>query len=128
GGWWLYDAPTIGPDGTIYILSENGYLYSFTSTGSLLWQYFIGVGGGTYRGSTSFSIEDSSLYTGGIDGNLYSLTPEGTLKWTFSTGGRINAAPAIGIDGTIYFGSDDSTFYALYPNGTLKWSFPVLGK
>jgi len=128
GGWWFYDAPSIGPDGTIYIRSDLGYLHAFTPSGSLRWQYYLGASGGSYNASTSFSVEDSTIYTSGMDGLLYAFSPDSTLKWTFPTGGWIKCAPAIGEDGTIYFGSLDSTFYALYPNGTLKWSFPTVGR
>jgi outer membrane protein assembly factor BamB len=123
---WLYESPSIGTDGTIYIRSNDGNVYAYTPWGDLWWQYFVGSGGGGYRGRTSFSVEDSALYTGGRD--LFALTPDGNLKWTFPTGGDIYAAPAIGEDGTVYFGSTDSTFYALYPNGNLKWSFRAIGQ
>ncbi len=124
GDWKvLYDAPSIDPDGNIYIQSDDGYLYAFSFKGSLLWQYYVGFSGGDYRGSTSFSVADSTVYTGSLRDTLYALSTDGTLKWTFGTGGQITAAPVIGDDGTIYFGSDQ--FYALDPDGSLKWNFPT---
>ena len=124
-GKYLYDTPSISPDGTIYVQANDGYLYAFSATGSLLWQYYTHFSGGGYRASTSFSVAESTVYTGSVNDTLYALSPDGTLKWTFATGGKIDAAPAIGEDRTIYFGSKDHTFYALYPDGTLKWTFPT---
>ena len=126
-GKYLYDSPSISPDGTVYVQADDGYLYAFSSTGSLLWQYYVKVSGGGYRASTSFSVADSTVYTGGADDTLYALSPDGSLKWTFPAGGRIYAAPSIGTDGTIYFGCEDDTFYALYSSGDLKWSYTTAG-
>jgi outer membrane protein assembly factor BamB len=120
---YLYDTPSIDPDGNVYIQSDDGYLYAFSSGGSLLWQYYVGWSGGSYRASTSFSVKDSTVYTGSVTDTLYALTPDGTLKWTFETGEPVRAAPVMGDDGTLYFGSDQ--FYALGPDGSLKWSFPT---
>ena len=126
-GKYLYDSPSISPDGTIYMQANDGYLYAFSPTGSLLWQYYIRASGGGYRASTSFSVADLTVYTGSADDTLYAISPDGTLRWTFGGGGRVYARPAIGTDGTIYFGSEDGTFYALYPNGDLKWTYSATG-
>jgi outer membrane protein assembly factor BamB len=123
---WVYDAPCIGPDGTIYVQINDGYLYALSPAGSLLWKYYIRFSGGGYRASTSFSVADSTVYTGSVWDTLYALTPDGALKWTFGTEEDVCAAPVIGDDGVIYFGSDD--FYALYPDGTLKWCFREPGR
>jgi outer membrane protein assembly factor BamB len=120
---FLYGAPSIDPDGNVYIRSDDGYLYAFSSAGSLLWQYYVWFSAGDYWASTSFSVEDSTVYTGSVRDTVYALSPSGALKWTFGTGGRVSAAPVIGDDGTLYFGSDQ--FYAVYPDGSLKWSFPT---
>ena len=32
----------IGPDGTVYIGSNDSYVYAFSPTGDLLWQYATG--------------------------------------------------------------------------------------
>ena len=78
-GKWFYDAPSIDPNGNIYIQSNNGYLYALSSAGSYLWDYYISQSGGKYRPRSSYSVEDSSLYTGGMDDTFYALSPDGTL-------------------------------------------------
>jgi outer membrane protein assembly factor BamB len=50
------------------------------------------------------------------------------LRWTYTTGGVIGSAPAIGSDDTVYFGSLDGKLYALNPDGTPKaGSWPFAG-
>lgn len=122
----LYDTPSIDPYGNIYVQSDDGYLYAFSSAGSLLWQYDVGFSGGGYRASTSYSVVDSTVYTGSVTDTLYAFAPDGRLKWTFGTGKPVCTAPVMGDTGIVYFGSDQ--FYALYPDGTLKWSFPTPGE
>ncbi len=125
-GKHFYDTPSIDPEGNIYVQASDGYLYALSPAGSLLWQYYVGFSGGSYFASTSYSVTDSTVYTGSLRDTLYALTAEGTLKWTFGTEKSVYAAPVFGGDGTIYFGSDD--FYALYPDGSLKWRFPTPGE
>ena len=125
--------PSVGPDGTIYI-GDLGYryLYAVTHDGSLKWQVE-GVTGGL--GSTSFSVEHTSIYTEAANGNsrsdtLHAIAPDGTIKWRFFMSNAIVRPVSIGGDGTIYFGSwfegvgsVNDSFYAVRPDGSLKWSF-----
>jgi PQQ-like domain len=58
---------------------------------------------------------------------MFAVSPEGSQEWKFpskgETDGEIDAAPAVGSDGTIYFGTDGWTFYALNRDGSLRWRF-----
>ena len=58
---------------------------------------------------------------------IYAMNPDGTVKWTFTTGGAVSSAPAIGTDGTIYAGSADMKLYAVNPDGTEKWAYTTGG-
>ena len=50
----------------------------------------------------------------------------GLKKWSRATGNAVEAAPAIGADGTLYVGSDDHNLYALNSaTGAVKWMFPT---
>ena len=118
-------APTIGPDGTIYVVSNSAvapYVYAFTPQGSQKWQYkFVG----SQEATPVVSPDGNSLYFGATDGSIISLNIVGTptLNWQYKTGLYISSTPAIGPDGTIFLGSADSYLYALSPTGTLKWKF-----
>jgi len=125
--WSIRSSPAIGPDGTIYVGSEDGTLYavdpgadpednpkSFFLTSDSIF-------------SSPAVAPDGTIYIGSDDGNLYAISPNGEEKWRFQTGGSVFSSPAIGPDGTIYVGSDDGNLYAINPDGTQKWLFPTGG-
>ncbi len=123
--------PGIGPDGTVYVGSEEATVYALDPlTGAVKWQHqeagSLGIRG-------PIAIDDS--------GNIYfcrstqspaanavvCLNPNGSIKWTYSTGEYLANPPsiAIGVDGTIYAG-----FYGMHaiaPNGQKKWSSKTTG-
>jgi outer membrane protein assembly factor BamB len=118
-GSGIISSPAIGSDGTIYVGSDDHYLYALNPDGTLKWRYQTGV---NINSSPAIG-SDGTIYVGSHDHYLYALNPDGTLKWRYQTGVNINSSPAIGSDGTIYVGSHDHYLYALNPDGTLKWRY-----
>jgi outer membrane protein assembly factor BamB len=130
-------SPAIGPDGSIYIRSENissifghSYLYAVHPDGSLNWKFKIGVASGS-----AVIGSDGTIYIGDGDGDLYAINPSGWKKWRFNIGtasgfeaGLNGSTPAVGNDGTIYAGSCDKNLYAITAGGDLKWKFPTDGE
>ncbi|MEM2374396.1 MAG: PQQ-binding-like beta-propeller repeat protein [Thermoproteota archaeon] len=109
--------PIIGPDGTIYFGTDNGYLYALNPDGKLKWKYEAG-GYATLPAIGS----DGTIYFGSGK-YLYAISPDRTLKWRYETEGQVASFPTISSDGTIYFGGMDNHTYALNPDGTLKWKY-----
>ncbi len=123
--------PAIGKDGTIYVPSQEGFLYSLSPDGEVKWKYktkgaifsspSIGNDGAIYIGDSS---PDSSV------GYIYAITPDGKLKWKFKDTELTawNEAPAIGADEPLYFGlakcgntdCPEPTVFAI-KEGVLKW-------
>ncbi len=122
-GGYIASSPAVAPDGTLYIGTQDKYLYALTPTGALKWRFLTG----DWVDSTPAVAADGTVYFGSWDGKLYALTPAGTKKWDFSTGAGsyIYSSPALGTDGTIYFGAGDGNLYALRADGTLKWTYPA---
>jgi len=118
-GIWEPMTPAIGTDGTIYVGSDDNYMYAINPAGTLKWKYLTGddVDSPPAVGS------DGTIYFGSYDYYLYALNPDGTLKWKYETGDYVVSSPALGSDGTIYFGSFDYYLYALNADGTLKWRY-----
>jgi outer membrane protein assembly factor BamB len=114
-----YSSPAIGPDGTIYVGSQDSYLYAVNGDGTLKWRF---PTGGVVRSSPAIA-PDGTIYVGSYDNRLYALDPNGTVKWFYVTGGNVPSSPAIASDGTIIFGSSDGFIYALNPDSTLKWRY-----
>ena len=119
----IESSSTIGSDGTVYIGSDDDYLYAINPNGTKKWSYKTG----NSIKSTPAIASDGTIYVGSDDDYLYAINPNGTKKWSYKTGDSVQSSPTIGTDGTIYFGSNDSNLYALNPNGTLKWKFATGG-
>jgi len=114
--------PTIGPDGTIYQGSWDGYFYALNADGTLKWKYKT-AGAISYPASID---ENGTIYLGGgdahsgPDGNLYAFNPDGSLKWKYDTKALRVGSPAIGSDGLIYVAAAPSLF-VFDSSGNLKW-------
>ncbi len=116
---WSFDtedgvesSPAIGPDGTIYFGSYDGYLYAVTDTGSqgvLKWKFLTG---GIVDGSPTVD-GDGIIYFGSRDAMIYALYPDGSVRWTFETLDGIESSPTIDDNGYLYIGSFDGNLYAL---------------
>jgi outer membrane protein assembly factor BamB len=115
----IYSSPAIDNNGTIYIGSQDSYLYAINPNGTLKWKYE--TDGRIY--SSPALDTNVNIYFGSLDNYLYALNSSGQLKWKYATGDWIWSSPTIGTDGTIYFGSADNYFYALNSDGTLKWKY-----
>jgi len=120
----IQSSPVIGPDGTIYVGSDDNRLYAITdsnASGVLKWSF---ATGGPVESSPAIGA-NGTIYVGSDDDSLYAVNPDGTEKWAFGTGGAVRSSPAIGSDGTIYFGSEDGKVYAVTDNGSsasAKWT------
>ena len=115
----VYSSPAISSDGTIYVGSEDWYLYAIDSNGTLMWKYQTS---GVIYSSPAIS-SDGTVYIGSNDHYLYAINPDGAIRWKYQTNGSIDSSPLISLDGTVYVGSIDHYLYAINPNGVLKWKF-----
>lgn len=113
----ILTAPAIARDGTIYIGSNDSYLYALDSNASLKWKYK------TKSNVQSSPIirDDESILFGSRDQNLYALSKDGELLWTFNAGAEIEATPVLDTQGNIYFGTKGNLFFALNKEGKLLW-------
>ncbi len=121
---YVYSAPAIGADGTVYIGSADRKLYALRANGTLNWSY---TTGNIISGAPAVA-SDGTIYIGGRDSKLYALRADGTLKWSYTFGSQVWGSPVIGDNGIIYIGSRDKNLYALNPDGSLKWSYTTAGE
>jgi hypothetical protein len=133
-GTWIASSPSIGSDGTIYILATGNmsnntnisslegnqfYLYAINPNGTLKWEtnYTLDTGSDV----SPLIAKDGTIYLCGIDG-LYAIDPKGNLNWEYKNGNYYPTSNGLNIasDGTVYF-TNGIKCYAINPNGTLKW-------
>lgn len=122
---YTYSSPSIGPDGTVYVGSEDR-IFAFSPEGSQIWSHPIDG----YAISSPAIGQDGTIYVGSLDRHLYALRPDGSNKWLpLRTGGEVWSSPVIKEDGTLYFGSNDNRLYALESEtGTILWHFDTRGE
>ena len=119
----MYTTPVIAVDGTIYIGSNEGYLYALNpADGYIKWSYYAG-----YPLQSSPIIDASGSIYFGAGTRVYAIGDSGFSaysKWLapFQTGANVNSSPALGTNGYVYFGSDDGYVYAVSSfTGLEKW-------
>jgi len=139
-------SPTLGDDGTIYVVSGAGKLFAIAPDGMTRWTAKVGP---TVKSSPSLAA-DGTVLIASMDGKLYAVSPPGneaqgeaTVRWTFDFGQHLGStplvtapmpppgadavgsgsSPMIAPDGTIYVGANNSNLYAINPDGTLKWLY-----
>jgi len=118
-GSGVASSPVIGPDGTVYVGSDDGCLYAIGQDGTKKWSFKTG---GSVISSPAIG-PDATIYVGSGDGRLYAINQDGSFKWAYETSDAVYSSPVIGVDGTIYIGSWDHHVYALSPDGLLRWTF-----
>jgi PKD repeat protein len=128
-------SPVVGPDGTIYIGSNNGLAAvqpnGANTAGTLLWTFPTLINGVVGMvDNTPALASDGSLYVGAryqSNHTLFAIRPAVSHTvpyWSFSVVGQeeVSAFPIIGADGTIYAGLGKG-IYAFSPTGTQLWNY-----
>ena len=121
-------SPTIGPDGTVYVVDHRNVIYAFDpATGARRWT------NRDYESDNVWAVgqktpaiaADGTLYVC-IDYSLYALEPhEGRELWRQEMRGSNYCATSAVVDGDgiIYIASND-WFYAFEPDGSPHWPQP----
>ena len=71
-------SPAVGPDGTVYVGSDDHYLYAVNADGSPKWKYQTGD---AIKSSPAVG-PDGTVYVGSDDTYLHAVHADGSLKWT----------------------------------------------
>jgi subtilisin family serine protease/outer membrane protein assembly factor BamB len=135
----LTSAPTVGPDGSVYVGSSDGFFHAFTANGTRRWAA-INLAGALLDTSSAALAPNGTIYFGGgptgfraNSSRLYAYnSATGARKWEIIVGTGLNAnnAVALATDGTIYVHSDEGRLFAYTDHGTnvtQKWSTVVPG-
>lgn len=120
----ILSSPAVASDGTLYIGSLSGLLYSITSYGVLKWSFPTG----SYISQSSPVIGvDGTIYIGSSDYYFYAINVTGHLKWRCFMQSMLDSSPAIGMDGTLFIGTRTNYLYAITSSGDIKWRYEMNG-
>ena len=100
------NSPTVGPDGTLYIVNVSGTLSAVdSSNGQVKWTVQIAQTPQSQFGQTVKTApglgSDGTVYVCGMVDGLYAVTPpsgsesQGTVKWLFDFGQHLGATPLV---------------------------------
>jgi outer membrane protein assembly factor BamB len=106
---WIDSSPAVSKEGNMYFGSNDGSLYTLSSSGILLWTF---TTNGVITSSPAID-SDGNTFFGSWDKKLYALSSDGIFLWSFTTSGIVRSSPTIGPDRTLYFCSNDGNLYAI---------------
>ncbi|RKX23636.1 MAG: hypothetical protein DRP45_10060 [Candidatus Zixiibacteriota bacterium] len=124
----IFSSAAIGPDGTIYFGSLDGFMYAIEDSvtyAKLRWKNNPGVW--PFYSSPIISPE-GTVYAGSLDFRLYAFGSDGQVNWSFPTSWCIFSSAVFGLDNVIHVGSKDHNLYSFRDLGAqvdIVWTHPV---
>ena len=131
----VWGSPIIGPNGSVYITTNDWRLWAFTPDGSVKWHF--DTGGETW--TTPVITNGGMIVFVSEDGYIYGIRDAGDQEievWHYPkvSAGAWWGTAAVAADGTLIFGSEvtngteKGVYYALdEKDGSYKWQTPSLG-
>ena len=109
---------TIGPDGTVYVNTEQSYLVGIDpSDGTELWD----LSGHIFPPAIA---ANGTLYSGS-ETDLVAISPDGTEQWRLPLGIDIFSSPALAEDGTVYVGAGQYLIAVDQVSHTILWQLNI---
>ncbi len=118
----IFGTPAIGADGTIYVTSNDHYLYAITPEGHEKWRFDAEYG----LKASPVVAPDGTIYIARVGlGALIAVNPDGTKKWQVDADGWVTDSPGLMADGTVVFATTNQNFYGVNPDGSGKWTIQL---
>ena len=120
--------PAIADNGTLFVVTEKGYLTAVDPSGNVLWRYRAN-GGGAYIIPPLVDTMGRVFITGEDKVVTAINTNNGSLLFKFTANSKILAQPDVSADGTLFVAAEDRTLYAINTDGSVRFTFrPTAGK
>eukprot|EP00040_Diaphanoeca_grandis_P000108 m.14402 g.14402 ORF g.14402 m.14402 type:complete len:415 (+) comp10111_c1_seq1:153-1397(+) len=126
---WVYAAPCVAADESIYLTSWDGYLYAVNPDGSQRWRFLVHEKQQLWASPALAPSDTTSNVTVYIGGNESLIAIRHTAQfgtvvlWSVATGWPVLASPTVGDNGVIYFGDLGGVLRAVNPStGHVAWS------
>ncbi|MBL9190377.1 MAG: S8 family serine peptidase [Opitutaceae bacterium] len=138
-GGSVTNAPVIGPDGAVYVASNDGLLHAFNADGTRRWPALtlnaqMDTSAAALAADGTLYIATGPSFTSANGSKLHAFnSATGAKKWEIlvGTSGNANNAVAIGADGTLFVHSDSGRLHAFRDNQTSvteRWAANVPGE
>ncbi|CAM3728540.1 MULTISPECIES: PQQ-binding-like beta-propeller repeat protein [Paenibacillus] len=116
-------APAIAKDGTIYVTSQDGFVYAINPDGTQKWKVSV------ERNLSSTNVidpivgPDGTIYSVNGTKDFYAINPDGTIKWIYNST-AMYSSPIIDKNNIVYIGVGGKVV-ALNANGVEQWSLAL---
>jgi len=114
-----FGPPVIGADGSLFVLTADGMLRRFSSSGDLLWDFEL-----QKEPSGSLVKFQGILLVPTIQSALQVVHSSGNGMWEFTLIPEIRGAPAVRANGDVAFCTEDGHLYLIDEGGNLLWRIP----
>jgi outer membrane protein assembly factor BamB len=120
-GGRIRSQPAAGGEGTIYALSDDGFLYAFSPAGHVRWASNLG---GLVTDSLTVG-KDGTVYAGLLSDDVVAVNRRGHVIWRFDAGAPLLGNPAAANDGTLFVGTTAGTLYSVSIAGAVEWEITL---
>lgn len=122
-------APSIAPDGTVWVGTAAGTLYELPRNLSSATAHSLSPGAAIGDGLALADDADETVLVPTANGEVIAWSAlNDTVRWTFTAGATVRSAPAVGQNGKVFFGSQDGKVYALQlSDGSKLWEVDTGG-
>ena len=127
---WVYGAPCVDSNETVYFSSWDGHLYAVHADGRPKWRHRVGGAGiaGQIWSSPALAADEGTIYVG-ANNSLQAIDTRGSapvLRWAVRTNDAIFASPTVAADGVIYIGDLNGAMRSVDANGTVLWTHKTI--
>jgi outer membrane protein assembly factor BamB len=129
----LFVSPSIGiaSDDTLYIGSNDGYVYALNPNGNIKWQKKVNDSNLFTSPNSMYTTpaigKNGTIYIGSNEGYMFALEPiNGNIKWKYNAGYPLQSSPILDTNDNIYFGAGQSVYSITdgFDYAYLRWLRP----